>query len=131
MAKILHTMIRVKSPEISIDFYDNAFGLKVVKKLEFDTFTLYYLKGEESSAELELTHNHNNEDDYTHGTGYGHMAIAVDNLETEHERFKEAGYSIKDMVDFKRDGTLLAKFFFMTDPDGYNIEVMEKMGHYK
>lgn len=131
MAKILHTMIRVRSPERSISFYENAFGFKVVKKLDFDTFTLYYLRGEESSVELELTYNHNNEEDYTHGSGYGHMAIAVDNLEYEHKRFEEAGYSIKDMVDFKRDGILLAKFFFMTDPDGYNIEVMEKMGHYK
>ncbi len=59
------------------------------------------------------------------------MAIAVNSLTEEHKRFKALGYNIKDIVDFKRGGELVAKFFFMTDPDGYNIEVMEKMGHYQ
>ena len=81
--------------------------------------------------ELELTHNHDTTEDYTHGTGYGHMAIAVDSITHEHKRFKELSYDIKDIVDFKRGDELVAKFFFMKDPDGYSIEVMEKMGHYQ
>jgi lactoylglutathione lyase len=68
---------------------------------------------------------------YDLGNGYGHIAFAVDDLDTEHARFKAAGLAPRDIVDFNRDGALLARFFFVQDPDGYQIEVLQKHGRYQ
>ncbi|MEM8652011.1 MAG: VOC family protein, partial [Pseudomonadota bacterium] len=64
------------------------------------------------------------------GNGYGHIAFSVDDLDAEHVRFEEAGLSPRKIVEFERDGKLLAKFFFVEDPDGYQIEVLQRHGRY-
>ena len=61
MAKAIHTMIRVQELDRSIDFYDRAFGLKVAERVDFDDFTLVYLRNAENDFELELTWNHDQE----------------------------------------------------------------------
>ena len=81
MAKAIHTMIRVRELDRSIDFYDRAFGLKVAERLDFDDFTLVYLRNPENDFEIELTWNRDQEGAYTHGSGYGHVALAVDDPE--------------------------------------------------
>ena len=68
---------------------------------------------------------------FTHGSGYGHVAVCVDDLESEYHRFSELGFKPTDMVEFAPDNNLLAKFFFVTDPDGYEIEVLQRHGHYQ
>ena len=131
MAKAIHTMIRVLDEERSVDFYDKAFGLKVADRFPFDGFTLVYLRNPEADFEVELTINHSQTEQYSHGDGYGHLAVAVDDIETEHARFKKAGLEPKDVVEFHREGDLMAKFFFVQDPDGYKIEVLQKHGRYR
>ena len=131
MAKAIHTMIRVLDEARSVDFYDKAFGLKVADRFAFDGFTLVYLRNPEADFEVELTVNHSQEDAYTHGDGYGHLAVAVDDIDAEHARFKAAGLEPKDVVEFHRDDALMAKFFFVQDPDGYKIEVLQKHGRYR
>ncbi|WP_281967923.1 VOC family protein [Roseovarius nanhaiticus] len=131
MAKALHSMIRVLEEERSVEFYEQAFGLKVAQRFDFDGFTLIYLSNDEAAYELELTINKDRTEPYDLGDGYGHMAFAVDDVDAEHARFEKAGWSPRKLVDFKRDGTLLARFFFVTDPDGYEIEVMQKHGRYQ
>jgi lactoylglutathione lyase len=131
MAKIIHSMIRVLSPEKSIDFYAKAFGLVVANQFDFEDFSLIYLRNEENDVELELTHNHDQQEAYTHGDGYGHLAFVVDDLESEHKRFDELGYAPSKIVEFNREGSLMAKFFFLKDPDGYDIEVLQKWGRYQ
>ena len=81
--------------------------------------------------ELELTVNKGTAEAYDLGTGYGHIAFAVDDLDAEHARFKAAGLEPRDIVEFNRDGALMARFFFVQDPDGYKIEVLQKHGRYK
>ncbi len=71
MAKAIHSMIRVFDLERSMDFYREAFGLALVERLDFDDFTLAYLRNAESEFELELTWNHDQEVPYEHGSGYG------------------------------------------------------------
>ena len=131
MAKAIHSMIRVLDEARSVAFYDEAFGLKPAHRIEFDSFTLVYLKNDENDFELELTINKGTEAPYDLGNGYGHMAVVVDDLDAEHARFKAAGFEPRKLVDFERDGELLARFFFVTDPDGYEIEVMQRHGRYR
>ncbi|MGQ3280926.1 MAG: VOC family protein, partial [Shinella sp.] len=65
------------------------------------------------------------------GDGYGHLAVSVSDLDAEHARMTEAGLNPNKIVEFNRDGGLLARFFFVTDPDGYKIEVLQRGGRYK
>ena len=130
MAKAIHMMVRVLDEKASVDFYDKAFGLKIADRFEFDGFTLVYLRNRENDFEVELTINHGRTEPYTHGTGYGHIALAVDDLDAEHQRFTDLGLSPNPVKEFHRDGKLMAKFFFVQDPDGYRIEVLQKHGRY-
>lgn len=131
MAKTIHSMIRVLDEQKSLDFYGTAFGLSIAERLDFETFTLVYLSNEESEFELELTVNKDRTEPYVLGDGYGHLALSVSDLDGEHRRMTEAGLSPNKIVEFNRDGALLARFFFITDPDGYKIEVLQRHGRYK
>ncbi|ADH90036.1 Glyoxalase/bleomycin resistance protein/dioxygenase [Ancylobacter novellus DSM 506] len=131
MAKAIHSMIRVLDEARSIDFYKRAFGLDVAQRLPFDGFTLVYLRNPEADFEVELTVNHGRTEPYALGDGYGHIAFVVDDLDAEHARFIDAGLAPNPVKEFFHDGALLAKFFFVTDPDGYKIEVLQKHGRYR
>ncbi len=130
MAKAIHSMIRVLDEERSVNFYETAFGLTSAERLDFDDFTLVYLSNQEADFELELTINKGQSGPYDLGDGYGHIAFCVEDLEGEHDRFVKAGLAPRDIVAFKPGGTLLARFFFVQDPDGYQIEVLQKHGRY-
>lgn len=131
MAKMIHSMIRVLEEVRSVSFYVQAFGLEVAERLEFETFTLIYLSNAESEFELELTVNKGREEAYDLGTGYGHLAVSVSDLDAEHKRLTDLGLNPGKIVEFNRDGALLARFFFITDPDGYKIEVLQRHGRFK
>ena len=130
MAKAIHTMIRVLDLDKAVNFYDKAFGLKVADKFDFDDFTLVYLRNDENDFEIELTLNKGQTEPYTHGDGYGHIAVCVDDCHAEHSRMTKLGFKPNDVKEFNRDGELMARFFFVQDPDGYKIEVLEKHGRY-
>ncbi len=131
MAKAGHTMLRVLDEARSTDFYHRAFGLGIADRFPFDDFTLVYLRGRESDFELELTVNHGRTAPYVSGDGYGHLAVVVDNLDAEHARLNKEGLKPKPIKEFFRDGSLMARFFFVEDPDGYKIEVTQKHGRYR
>ena len=131
MAKMIHSMIRVLEEERSVTFYTQAFGLEIADRLDFETFTLIYLSNAESEFELELTVNKGREDAYDLGNGYGHLALSISDLDGEHQRLTGLGMNPGKIVEFNRDGALLARFFFITDPDGYKIEVLQRHGRFK
>ncbi|MBZ9848169.1 VOC family protein [Mesorhizobium sp. CA14] len=131
MAKAIHSMIRVIDENLSVSFYKSAFGFNVADRLDFDTFTLVYLRGAESDFELELTINKGRRELYALGEGYGHLAFCVDDIEAEYKRLTAAGFNPRKIVEFKREGALLARFFFVADPDGYQVEVLQRHGRYK
>lgn len=131
MAKAIHMMVRVVDLDRSIAFYRTAFGLEVADTFDFDSFTLVYLRNAEADFEVELTLNKGRAEPYSHGDGYGHIAFAVDDLDAEHKRFVEAGLSPNPIKEFHRDGGLMARFFFVQDPDGYKIEVLQRHGRYR
>ncbi len=124
-------MIRVLEEERAVNFYTSAFGLTVAERLDFDAFTLVYMRNDEADFELELTINKDRSAAYDLGDGYGHIAFCVDDLDAEHARFVAAGHAPRKIVEFERDGRLLARFFFVQDPDGYQIEVLQKHGRYR
>jgi lactoylglutathione lyase len=130
MAKAIHAMIRVLDEARSLAFYRQAFGLTVAERLDFDSFTLVYLSNPETPFELELTVNKGRTQPYDLGDGYGHLAVSVADVATEHARLTEAGLSPRKIVDFAPAGTVIARFFFIADPDGYQIEVLERGGRY-
>ena len=112
-------------------FYKLAFSLEVADRLEFDDFVLVYLSNSDTEFELELTINKSQTQSYSLGDGYGHMAFSVEDVEAEHERFTSAGLNPRKLVDFKNKGESVAKFFFVADPDGYQIEVVQRAGRFK
>ncbi|MDO5656878.1 MAG: VOC family protein [Paracoccus sp. (in: a-proteobacteria)] len=131
MAKYIHSMIRVLDEARSVAFYEAAFGLRVAERLDFDDFTLIYLSNDEAETELELTVNKGRTEPYDLGDGYGHVAFSVADLEAEHERLTQAGLAPRKLVDFAPGGEVIARFFFIADPDGYQIEVLQRGGRYK
>jgi lactoylglutathione lyase len=130
MAKLHHSMIRVLEEQRSVAFYQAAFGLTPCHRMDFDDFSLIYLRNEEDDFQLELTINQGREQPYDLGNGYGHLALNVADLDAEHARFKTLGFNPRDIKQFDRDGKKLARFFFVEDPDGYKIEVLERSGHF-
>lgn len=130
MAKLIHSMIRVLDEARSLAFYDTAFGLKVADRLDFDSFTLIYLSNAEQTFELELTVNKGRTEAYNLGDGYGHLALSVDDVDAEHARLTAAGLAPRKLVDFAPAGSVIARFFFIADPDGYQIEVLQRGGRY-
>jgi lactoylglutathione lyase len=125
-------MIRVRDLDRSLQFYASALQMTPAHRLDFDDFSLVYLRNDENDAEIELTWNKGRETPYTHGDGYGHVAFVVEDARAERERLAELGLHPKDLREFHDgSGALLARYFFIEDPDGYKIEMLERHGHYR
>ena len=131
MAKLIHTMIRVLDLDKSLAFYRDVLDLTPSHTLDFPDFALVYLRNAENDAEIELTLNKGRTEAYTHGTGYGHVAVVVEDLTRSTRPSRRPGYAPMPIKEFKRGDELLARFFFVQDPDGYKIEVLQRHGHYR
>lgn len=121
--KPIHSCIRVYDLEKSVEFYTKAFDFVETRRKDYpeDEFTLVYLAPKEGEFEVELTYNYNHEP-YELGNGYSHLALEVEDLETQHKEHKKAGFDIgelKGLSDSKEP-----QFYFITDPDGYDIEII-------
>ena len=124
--RLLHTMLRVGNLDESIKFYRDIMGMKLLRQHDYESgrFTLAFLGyGEEKdSTVLELTHNWDT-DSYEKGEGFGHIAIAVEDVYAACEKIREAGGTIvREPGPMKHGTTVLA---FVEDPDGYKIELLE------
>ena len=131
MAKIIHSMIRVLDLERSMKFYADVLGVHESHRLDFPEFALVYLRNAENDCEIELTLNKGCTEAYTHGTGYGHVAVVVPDVAMARAALVAQGHEPAPVKEFKRGDELLARFFFIQDPDGYKIEVLERHGHYQ
>lgn len=121
--KMIHTCVRVKDLEASLAFYQQAFGFEEDRRRDFPEakFTLVYLKLPKDDYELELTYNYDQETPYDLGNGYGHIAIGINNLEELHQQHVEAGFDVTDLKGLPGTNPF---YYFITDPDGYKIEVI-------
>ena len=124
--KFLRTMIRVNDLEKSIDFYTKELGFVESRRKEYPDkeFDLVFLTlpGSED-YELELTYNYDREEGYDLGTGYGHIAISHPDIKSIRKDLMEKGYEVTEIRGLSKDSS---KYFFVTDPDGYRIEIIEK-----
>ena len=127
---MIHTMIRVLDEERSVTFYRAAFGLEVAERLDFEAFTLVYMANAQSGFELELTINKDRTAPYDPGDGYGHLAMSVTDLEAEHVRLSAAGLAPREILDLRNGEMQVARYFFIADPDGYQIEVLQRRGRF-
>ncbi len=120
--KMAHTCVRVKDLDASLDFYQKAFDFEISRRRDFpdSKFSLIYLTLPGDDYELELTYNYDS-DGYDLGNGYGHIAIATDDLEGLHAKHKAAGF---DVTDLKNLPGVPPSYYFVIDPDGYKIEVI-------
>lgn len=131
MAKLIHSMLRVLDLERSTSFYQDVLGMSVARRLEFPDFTLVYLRGDEADFEIELTHNHDRKTPYAAGEGYGHIAACVPDLRQEHRRLSDRGHPVGEIKRLVHEGNLVGEFFFLSDPDGYRIEILQANGVYR
>ena len=129
MAEFLHTMKRITDPQKSRAFYE-ALGFEferemdIVRNGELEATNYFFSLGDHKSV-LELTYNHDGRD-YEHGTGYGHIALAVDDLAASLATLKEQGIEPEREPYRVRDGGSL--ICFVRDPDGYRIELIDRSG---
>ena len=123
--KFLHVMLRVGNLDASIKFYEQALNLKLIRRKDYESgrFTLAFLGygGEEDHTVIELTHNWD-KDGYEVGTGFGHLAFGVDNLQESYDHMIACGATAKVAPKVFGSGTRLA---FVKDLDGYDIELIE------
>lgn len=125
--RILHTMLRVGDLDRSIAFYTDVMGMKLLRKSDNEQYryTLAFVgyQPEREGAVLELTYNWD-ESEYDLGTGYGHIAIEVDDAAETCDAIRNAGGTVtREAGPVKGGSTIIA---FVQDPDGYKIELIEK-----
>ncbi|WP_233799981.1 lactoylglutathione lyase [Paraburkholderia sp. HP33-1] len=127
--RILHTMLRVGDLDASIRFYTEVLGMRLLRKSDYPDgkFTLAFVGYEDESkgAAIELTYNWDTSK-YDLGTGYGHIALEVDDAYAACEEVKKRGGVVtREAGPMKHGTTVIA---FVADPDGYKIELIQKKG---
>lgn len=123
--RLLHTMIRVGDLQRSIDFYTEVLGMKLLRKKDYPEgkFTLAFVGygDEKDNTVIELTHNWDT-DSYDMGSGFGHLAIEVDDVYRATNEIRDRGGKIlRDAGPMNAGTTIIA---FVEDPDGYQIELL-------
>jgi lipid-A-disaccharide synthase len=126
--RFLHTMIRVRDLDASLNFYQNLLGMKLLRKRDYPTgkFTLAFVGyGDETdNTVIELTHNWDQAEPYALGSAFGHLAIGVPDVYKTCERLAAAGVKIpRPAGPMAHGGSVIA---FIEDPDGYRIELVER-----
>lgn len=126
--RLLHTMFRVRNIEATLRFYCNGLGMTLLDRYDFEAgrFSILFLSYagyRDGPAALELTYNWDQDCDYTQGSGYGHIAIGVPDVQSMWDRLADfggqKGTAPKSMMP---DAPQLA---FVYDPDGYAIELIQ------
>ena len=125
--RILHTMLRVGDLDRSISFYTEVMGMQLLRRSDNEQYryTLAFVgyQPEKEGAVLELTYNWD-ESEYDLGTGYGHIAVEVDDAADTCNAIRNAGGTVtREAGPVKGGSTVIA---FVQDPDGYKIELIEK-----
>jgi lactoylglutathione lyase len=124
--RLLHTMLRVGDLDRSLTFYTEVLGMRLLRRKDYPDgrFTLAFVGyGDESStAVLELTHNWDTSS-YEIGTGYGHIALGVDDIHATCEAMAAKGGRVVRPPGAMKHGTTVIAF--VEDPDGYKVELIQ------
>jgi lactoylglutathione lyase len=127
--RYLHTMIRVGDIDRSVNFYHDVLGFNELRRSDHpeDKFTLVFMQARgdantDNGPMLELTYNYA-VDSYELGNGYGHIALEVDSMDQLAVKLQRTGHTFSWGPGVSPDGS--KKMAFLTDPDGYKIELLE------
>ena len=123
MGQLIHTCYRVRDPQASVDFYEKL-GFEVMHRMPIgDDATNIFMGLPGDGARLELTHNHDVTEPYEVGTGYGHIAITVEDMDGALARLADLGIEPERPPYTVREGG--SRLCFVRDPDDYRIELIE------
>jgi len=131
MAKMILQGIRVLDLERALNFYEQAFGLALTDRYDFDDFVLAYIRNDENDFELEVVLNKGRTEPYTIGDAHDALGVVVDDLEAEHRRLADLGIKPSALRELRPGGEPLARYFRVIDPDGHSIDVMERTGRWR
>ena len=121
MMKLAHTMIRVKDLQATLEFYCDFIGLRETRRKPIgDEATLVFLSDDAESYHIELTLNHG-KSDYTLGDQFGHLAFFVDDLEPVVREVERRGWWYR-----RSRPEMSSKYIFVKDPNGYDVEILER-----
>jgi len=126
--RFLHTMIRVRDLDKSIDFYTRLLGMTLLRRKDYPTgkFTLAFVGygDEAANTVIELTHNWEQAEAYTLGSGFGHLALGVPDVYAACQTLAAEGVKIpRPAGPMAHGGSVIA---FIEDPDGYKIELIQR-----
>ena len=129
MGSFLHTMLRVRDLDQSIAFYRDLLGMKELRRTEVPAgrYTLAfmgYASNKEGQAEIELTHNWDQQEPYDLGTGFGHLAVGVPDVAAACETVRNGGGKVTREAGPVKFGTTVIAF--VEDPNGYKVELIER-----
>lgn len=128
--RFAHAMIQVRDLERAITFYQQALGLTLAERHSYEGASLAYLRAADGAAEIELLC----ETPWRFGNwpekGRTHIAFTVDDLEAEHARMRALGAPCSDITRYEANGRLQTRFFYLYDPEGNEIEILQAMGRY-
>ena len=125
-----HAMVQVRDLPAAIAFYERALGLIVADRHSYDGATLAYLRAPGGGAELELLSEQPWRFAAVSEAGRSHVAFTVADIAAEHARIRGLSIACGDIAEYAANGRLQTRFFYLYDPEGNEIEILEAMGRY-
>jgi len=124
MSELIHTCYRILEIDRSVSFYEKLGFEELIRMPIGDEATNVFMGLPDDGARLELTHNHDQTEPYEIGTGYGHIAVTVEDIDATLEQLATVGIEPEKPPYTVRDGG--SRLCFVRDPDGYRIEIIER-----
>ena len=128
--RLAHAMIQVRDLEGAIAFYQRVLGLSLAERHDYDGASLAYLRAADGGAELELLCERPWRFADRPETGRSHIAFTVADAAAENARIRSLGVDCGDVGDYVANGIRQTRFFYLYDPEGNEIEILEAMGRY-
>jgi len=117
-----HTMLRVGNPETVIEFYEEAFDWEMKRKIENESFDLYFIGPPGQEAEIELTYNHGESEAYDKSRSFGHIAVRTDEGQSLQEAYEKAVSAGGE--GYRPPNECPGNYAFVKDPEGFEVEII-------
>ena len=128
--RLAHAMIQVRDLEACIAFYEKALGMSVAERHDYDGASLAYLRAPSGAGEVELLSERPWRFADRPEKGRTHLAFTVTDVDLEHARMKAMGIPCGRLARYEANGRLQTRFFYLYDPEGNEIEILEAIGRY-
>lgn len=128
--RLAHTMLQVRQLDEAIAFYEHVLGLSLADRHSYESAELAYMRGD-GGAELELLSERPWRFAAVPEIGRNHVAFTTTDLEAEHARIEGLGVRCGAIGDYIANGRLQTRFFYIYDPEGNEIEILQATGRYK